>query len=339
MMPESIQGIRTGASVSDRKTSAPSGRLPGLEALRSVAAICVLLLHTRAVYGGTPVFGRGYLGVDFFLMLSGFLMTRVQEPRLATGMSPWTFLAKRYWRLWPTMAVGAAIGLPMQWLRSHGFADFLTVVVLNLLLLPVWNHPFVFPLNIPAWTIFFELAANASHVLGLRHLRRWWLPLALLLLAPLEAWIALDRGGLDVGAKQASLASGAVRILFAYMLGMALARWSNTRPLPPVPAIPAILAMPVVLVAGWYFRLGGGWFDLAFVVIVAPLMLIGGARLTRFNTAAGMLGQLSFPLFALQMPILEGLRHFRVSGWIGGFAALAAGIAGAWITARLARRR
>lgn len=315
-----------------------STRLPGLEALRSVAAICVLLLHARAVYGGTPVFGRGYLGVDFFLMLSGFLMTRVQEPRLAAGMSAWTFLARRYWRLWPTMAVGAMIGLPMQWLRSHGLTDFVLVAVLNLLLLPVWAHPFAFPVNIPAWTIFFELLANATHVLGLRHLRRWWLLLALLLLAPIEAWIALDRNGLDVGARLATFPAATVRILFAYMLGMALARWSRSRGLPPVPAIPAILAMPVVLVAGWYFNLGGGWFDLAFVVLVAPLMIAGGVRLSRFVVTAGVLGQLSFPLFALQMPVLEGLRHFGVSGWIGGGAALAVGVAAAWLTGRLARR-
>ena len=50
-------------------------RLPGLEALRFVAALCILLVHTRAVFGGQPVFGRGYLAVEFFLMLSGFLMT------------------------------------------------------------------------------------------------------------------------------------------------------------------------------------------------------------------------------------------------------------------------
>ena len=35
------------------------------------------------MFGGEFVFGRGYLGVDFFLMLSGYLMARVQEPRLA----------------------------------------------------------------------------------------------------------------------------------------------------------------------------------------------------------------------------------------------------------------
>jgi len=312
-----------------------SGRLPGLEALRAIAAICVLLLHVRAVFGGAPVFGHGYLGVDFFLMLSGFLMTRVQEPRLASPGSPgpWPFLVKRYRRLWPMMAAGLVLGLPMQWLRSHGPGDFALVAGLNLLLLPVWAHPFLFPVNIPAWTIFFELVANACHVTVLRHLRRGWLPLALAVLAPAEAWIALHWHGLDVGAKPATFLVGGLRILFAYMIGMALARWSRTRRLPPVPAIPAILAMPVVLVLGWWLRLGGPWFDLAFVVLVAPLMIAGAVRLRHFARAAGVLGQLSFPLFALQMPVLEGLRRLGVDGWTAGAAALAVGIAGAAITA------
>jgi peptidoglycan/LPS O-acetylase OafA/YrhL len=284
------------------------------------------------------VFGRGYLGVDFFLMLSGFLMTRVQEPRLG-ARSPWAFLGKRYRRLWPTMAMGMVLGLPMQWLRAHGPADFTLVALLNLMLLPVWAHPFVFPVNIPAWTIFFELAANACHVIGLRHLQRWRLAFALALLAPVEAWIAFHWHGLDVGARPATFLAGGIRALFAYMIGMALARWSQTRRLPPVPAIPAILAMPLVLVLGWWLGLGGPWFDLAFVVLVAPVMIAGAARLQRFARQAAWFGQLSFPLFALQMPVLEGLRYLGFPAWIGGGAALAVGIAAAAFTAWRAQSR
>ena len=321
------------------RETAGTGRLPGLEALRCVAAVCVLLLHTRAVYGGTPVFGRGYLGVDFFLMLSGFLMARVQEPRLDGGMTPWNFLWKRYKRLWPMMAAGTLLGMPMQWLRARGIGDFIEVVALNLMLVPVWGQPFVFPVNIPAWTIFYELFANASHVLGLRHLRRFWLPLAIVLLAPLEVWLAVRWHGLDLGARPATFLPGAVRVIFAYLIGMALSRWWRDGPVLPVPAIPAILAMPVVLALGWWLHLGSAWYDLGFVVLVAPLMIAGGLRLRRFGGLAAAIGQLSFPLFALQMPVLQGLRHFGCHGWFAGFMALGVGIAAMYLASALGKWR
>jgi len=322
-----------------RADTRPNGRLPGLEALRCVAAICVLLLHTRAVFGGTPVFGRGYLGVDFFLMLSGFLMARVQEPRLDAGMNPWKFLWQRYKRLWPMMAAGALLGVPMQWLRSKGLGDFAAVAALNFLLVPTLWQPFAFPINIPAWTIFYELFSNACSVLGLRHLRRYWLPVAIALLAPVEVGIALHWHGLDVGARPATFVFGAPRVIFAYLIGMGLARWWRDGPVVPVPAIPAILAMPAVLALGWWLRLGGAWFDLGFVAVIAPLMIAGALRLQRFAGTAALTGQLSFPLFALQMPVLEGLKKLGCHGWLAGFAALGVGIAGAVVTSILGRSR
>jgi peptidoglycan/LPS O-acetylase OafA/YrhL len=316
----------------------PPSRLPGLEALRGVAAICVLLLHTRAVFGGEPVFGKGYLGVDFFLMLSGYLMARVQEPRLAAGLDPWRFIAKRYLRLWPMMAAGGLLGIPRLFMRSDSFAQFAGIALANFLLLPVAFRRECFPLNIPAWTICFELSANFVHVHVLRRLNAWGLGLATAGCVPCVVWIALHYGSLDVGARPESLLAGAPRILFAYLIGIGLARWWRDAPPIPVPAIPAILAMPLVLAAGWWLGLGGWRFDLAFVVAVCPLMIAGALRLRGFAMLAGMLGQLSFPLFALQMPILQGMELLGFGPWAGGMAALAAGVCGAIAMNRIRRR-
>ena len=317
----------------------PARRLPGLETLRFVGAFCVLLLHVRANFGGTPVFGRGYLGVDFFLMLSGFLMARTQEPKLAAGASPWLFMVARYKRLWPMMAAGGVIGLPMELMRAQGLGDFLGTSLLNLALLPAPWGWFIFPLNIPAWTIFFELAMNALHVTCLWRLRGRLIWLVVAVMLPVTAWAGHHYGSLDLGARSDTALAGAARILLAYSLGIGLSRWWGDKPPVPIPPWFALVAMPVALVSGWWFGVRGWWFDLAFVLMICPAMIAGALRLRRFDRAAGLIGQVGFPLFALQMPILQAMRQLHSNGWVAGALCVVAGVAGAWIAAKLGHWR
>lgn len=289
------------------------------------------------MFGGERVFGKGYLAVEFFLMLSGFLMAYAQEARIG---EPGRFMVKRYKRLWPTMALGGVIGLPRLYLKSTGLSEFLATALANLALLPAWWAKFVFVLNIPAWTIFYELVANALHVFVFRHLKLWVIGLGIALLVPVMVWIGSSWGSFDVGAKPGDFIAGLPRILFAYLIGVALGRlWRGGSPIP-VPPLIAIPAMPVILAASWWLKLDQSWyFDFAFTVIACPLMIAGGMRLMRFHRVAGLLGQLSFPLFAVQMPILEGMSMIGFNGWEAGFAALAGGVLAAILTQRFDRWR
>lgn len=316
-----------------------AARLPGLEALRGMAALCILLLHTRAVFGGEPVFGKGYLAVEFFLMLSGFLMAYAQEARMAKGFAPLAFMAKRYKRLWPTMALGSAIGLPRLFLRATDIAQFIGMGLANLLLIPVSFQRELFPLNIPAWTIFYELIANLLHVLIFRHLKLWAICLGIGLLVPVMVLIGQSWGSFDVGARPESMLAGLPRILFVYLIGIALGRWWRDRPPIPVPPLLALPAMPAVLAGGWWLGLNGWWFDFGFAVLICPLMIAGGLRLIRWQRAAGLFGQLSFPLFAVQMPILQGTQMLGFGYWTGGLTALGGGILAAVLTQQFGRRR
>jgi peptidoglycan/LPS O-acetylase OafA/YrhL len=315
-------------------------RLPGLEALRCAAAVCILLLHTRAVFGGARVFGKGYLAVEFFLMLSGFLMAWTQEARLTSGTKPVAFMVKRYKRLWPVMALGGLFGLPGLFESAKSFAQFFVTALGNLALLPVSLGNDVFPLNLPAWTVFYELVANTLHVFVLRHLSIRQICIGIAMLAPVMVWVGLSRGSFDVGALTGTFLLGLPRILFAYLIGIALGRWWRGMPPPPVPPMIAIPAMPAILAGSWWLGIDQTWmFDFAFTVIACPLMIAGGMRLTRFHRAAGLAGQLSFPLFAVQMPILEGIETLGLGKWAGGFIALAGGIFGAVLANGLGRWR
>ena len=334
------EGRRQGA-VHVSINPAPAGRMPGIEALRGIAAGCVVLLHLQATFGGHPkVFGKGYLGVDFFLMLSGYLMARGQEARFAAGMSSVRFMASRYRRLWPTMALGALLGAPTLLMRTDGIGQFLTLAVPNLMLLPVSFQREAFPLNIPAWTIFYELVANALHAFVFWRLGARGLGLAIVALVPVMVWTGMAHGSFDVGARPEHFVLGLPRITLAYLIGIGLQRWWRDHPPLPVPPALALAAMPALCVGSWLWG-GTGWiFDLLFVLVACPLMIAGAVRLQGRWRLADLSGALSFPLFAVHMPIMQaGVRIFHLSWQAGGLLALAGGIAAAWGSARLRKRR
>ena len=285
-------------------------RLQGLDALRGIAALCVVALHTNAVFGGVPWFAKGYLGVDFFLMLSGYLMARITEPRLAAGLSPVKFMRARYRRFWPMVALGSLIGTPYLWVRASGdWGAFLPALIANFLLLPWPLTNLLFALNIPVWTIFFELLANAAHVFALRFLSTVRLAILTGSLGALTIWVALHIGTLDLGARPATFLPGIPRILLAYCIGMLIWRTKGERPLAPVPGWLAVIAMPAALLAAWYFGWRGPSFDLAFAILLCPLVLAGALRITRPNPLVWLSAAISFPVFAVHLPILEATRE------------------------------
>lgn len=317
------------------------GRMLGIEALRGIAALCVVLLHLQATFGGHPkVFGKGYLGVDFFLMLSGYLMARGQEAKFASGQSPWRFIAARYRRLWPMMALGGLLGAPTLFMRTDGVAKFIALAGPNLMLLPVAFQREAFPLNIPAWTIFYELVANALHALLFWRFGARVLGLAIATLIAVMAWVGMAYGSFDVGARPEHFVLGLPRIALAYLIGMALQRWWRDQPPLPVPPMLALAAMPALCVGSWLYGPLGWGFDMLFVLVACPLMIAGGVRLKGRWRAAELSGALSFPLFAVHMPIMQaGVRIFHLSWQAGGLLALAGGIAAAAGSAWLKRHR
>lgn len=289
-------------------------RLPGLDALRGIAALCVVILHAHVLMPEFPdLMPRGYLAVDFFFVLSGYVMARTYEERMAGGLTSVRFLIARYRRLWPTMLVGALLFVPFL---EEGAKDedvsLLLPLLLNLFLIPSPLTKNLFPLNIPAWSILFELAANAMHGLFLRRFHTTGLIIFAALALGGLTLLARANGNLDIGSLHDQVLGGLLRVSFTYTLGILLWRTWGERALPGWLALAALVILPLCLAVP-YGDLPTAWqFDLLFVALAAPVLLISGLALNRCAKLATLAGELSFPLYAVHFPVLYWCREFRI---------------------------
>ena len=93
-----------------------------IDGLRAVAVLPVILFH-----GGFAAFGGGYLGVDVFFVISGFLIADILLRDLEAGrFSLWRFYERRARRILPALflVMGAALGVALAWMPPLGFRDF-----------------------------------------------------------------------------------------------------------------------------------------------------------------------------------------------------------------------
>jgi peptidoglycan/LPS O-acetylase OafA/YrhL len=149
------------------RADAPAPELPALTSLRGIAALGVLLFHSSfCAYnfagGSLPwVWGRGYLAVDLFFFLSGFVLTHVYGRRL-TEQKSWPairrFLWARFCRIYPASFFTTAVFVLAYTVGNLSFpadASFTKQLVAALLLLQVpWLDHIV--INGPSWSISAE---------------------------------------------------------------------------------------------------------------------------------------------------------------------------------------
>lgn len=321
-------------AITTRPGVTQGNRIHGLDGLRGLAALSVVGFHLHTTFASFPDWwAKGYLAVDFFMMLSGYVMARTYEQRMREGLGALPFFKLRYRRLWLTMAIGSLLGIPWLWHLTDEPLRFAVSLVLNLALIPAPIDNELFPLNGPAWSIFFELLANLIHAALLWRLsNRVLLTLAIVLLG-LLAIFAQGKGDIDFGALAPAMHFTMVRSLAAYCVGILL--WRHWRDVPAimVPAALPFIALPLLMLSPF---MALGWaYDIAFIAIACPLLIAGGLRLKGAPRWAILSGALSFPLYAIHASVLH---LAKLAGLNPLLSALLTVLAGAALTLWLWRR-
>lgn len=144
-------------------------RFEALDSLRGVCAILVVMFHMPVAshWRDWSFIQHAYLFVDYFFVLSGFVIAHAYAQRLKTARDGARFMVRRLGRIWPLHALmlAAFIGLELVRLalRFDAIEPFardrsVEAIVTNLLLIQAWDvHPYL-TWNGPAWTLSAEMA-------------------------------------------------------------------------------------------------------------------------------------------------------------------------------------
>lgn len=252
-----IKNISSSAAFADTK---PHYEL--LDGLRGAAALMVLWYHVFEGFAfakGSVIetFNHGHLGVDFFFMLSGFVISYAYDDRWRNhcrdvsntsnnSLTIWSFFKRRLIRLHPMLVMGAFIGLITFLLQGGVKWDgtstplhwTIIAFILTLFFIPAYpgasydirGNAEMFPLNGPSWSLFFEYIGNILYAIFIRRLSNKMLAALVGVTGILWIWfIAFDISGYDMigigwTLDYANFFGGLLRMMFPFTLGMLMAR-------------------------------------------------------------------------------------------------------------------
>ena len=314
-----------------------------LDGLRGVAAILVLFYHVFEGFsfaeltngagdGLIRTLNHGHIAVDFFFMLSGFVLCYAYDDRW-TKMSTWQFFKRRLIRLHPMLVMGALIGF-----ASFAFVGFerwdgtttpaswaVTALLLTLLMVPaipgapyeVRGNGEMYPLNGPGWSLFFEYVGNILYALFIRRLSTKALTALTIVLGVIHAWFFVgnvsgyDMVGVGWTIDAANFWGGLVRMLFPFTMGMLLARTFKPRQVKGAFWLCTLLL--VLLFSAPYIPSSGSislnsLYEVACIVLFFPFIVWMGAcgsiQSQHISKASKLLGDISYPLYIIHYPIM-----------------------------------
>ena len=294
-------------------------RYAALDAMRGLAAFAVVVYHLDRPYAPSA-----YIAVDFFFVLSGFVIARAYGEKLASGMTVLAFMKARYARLYPLFLIGSVYGLVqllLHWQASGvGRADLAASILTTIFMLPspsfltrsAGDILALYPLNGPAWSLFWELLANLIFALVLFRLKtRSLILIATASLALLIGSVFLHKS-LDLGWEWHSVDGGFARVFFSFTLGMIIYRLRNSTAIGwTMNSYAALLPIAVILIL-LFLPTYSLKYALVFCILISPLIVLAGTMLElpeRLQRLGIFLGYLSYPIYMCHRGFTEIYGH------------------------------
>lgn len=317
----------------DIKSSKPHYEI--LDGLRGVAALLVVLFHVFEIHShgdhSKQIINHGYLAVDFFFLLSGFVLGYAYDDRWGK-MTLKDFFKRRIIRLQPMIIIGSIIGALLFYFQDSpalGWGGInevpvwkmLLVMLIGFTLIPVgkgldirgWNE--MHPLNGPAWSLFFEYIANIVYALVLRRVSKIVLAILVVVAAGFTIHYALTNpngdiiGGWSID-DSTQLKIGFIRLAFPFLAGLLLARIGKLRYTKNAFLSAALLLVVLLSVP----RLGdadslwlNGLYECFCLIIMFPFIiwLGAGGKVQGYNASkvCKFLGDISYPIYITHFPI------------------------------------
>ena len=316
-----------------------------LDGLRGVAALLVIWYHVFEGFATSPIdqrFNHGYLAVDFFFILSGFVIGYAYDDRWKTSMTIKDFIKRRLIRLHPMVVMGAVLGAITFYIQGCEKWDgtqvsismLMLAMLLNLFLIPavpgsgheVRDNGEMYPLNGPSWSLFFEYIGNLLYALCIRRMSTKALTVLVIFAGIGLASFAISNlsgfGHLGVGWSllDYNLLGGFLRLLFSFSMGLLMSRVFkpvHIRGAFWICSLTIAVLLSVPHIGGTEALWMNGIYDSVCSIIIFPILVYLGAsgKTTDKGTSriCKFLGDISYPLYIVHYPFM-----YLFYAWVWG---------------------
>lgn len=294
-----------------------------LDGLRGVAALAVVIFHFMewvfADYSQNFI-GHGFLAVDFFFCLSGFVIGYAYDNR-TEKLGAIEFFKSRLIRLHPLVILGSILGLLTYLLdpfmlppASMSTGKLILLFLGSIFLIPL---PFMqerafnlFGLNAPSWSLFWEYVANIFYALILYRIGRRSLTLLVTLAAITLCFVSFRAGNLLGGWSKDNFWDGGARVAYSFLAGLLIYRsnWIIKNKL-------GFIGLAVLLFLAFLMP-GSKWnwiSELLVVLFYFPLMVslgAGSSLASGMKSVCRFAGNISYPLYMTHYAAIWIFGHY-----------------------------